>query len=96
MLNKCKLALLISSNTFDTEITDLISAAVIDLNIAGVNNETAITTTPTDALVERAIISFVCYNFELVHGSLDRSEAFKRIYDEQKSQLSMADGYTTW
>lgn len=96
MLNKVKLALLISSNAFDTELTELISAAVIDLGIAGVDNETVVTTNPTDALVSRAIISFCAYNFELMHGEESRSEKFKKVYDEQKAQLSMATNYTTW
>lgn len=96
MLNKVKLSLLITLDDFDSELTELISAAVIDLNIAGVDDETAITTEPTDAIVSRAIISYCAYNFELIHGSIERSNAFKKVYDEQKAQLSMADGYTTW
>ena len=96
MLNKVKLALLITSNDFDTELTELISAAVIDLNIAGVDNETVVTTEPTDALVSRAIIAFCAYNFELMHGEETRSEKYKKVYDEQKAQMSMASNYTTW
>lgn len=96
MLDKVKLALLITSNTFDTELTELISAAVVDLNIAGVDNETIVTTEPTDALVSRAIIAFCAYNFELMHGEESRSDKFKKVYDEQKAQLSMATNYTTW
>ena len=96
MLDKVKLALLITSNTFDTELTELISAAVVDLNIAGVDNETVVTTEPTDALVSRAIVAFCAYNFELMHGEESRSDKFKKVYDEQKAQLSMATNYTTW
>lgn len=96
MLDKVKLALLITSNAFDTELTELISAAVLDLNIAGVDNETVVTTEPTNALVSRAIIAFCAYNFELMHGEESRSDKFKKVYDEQKAQLSMATNYTTW
>ena len=96
MLNKVKLALLISTTDFDTELTELITAAVLDLNIAGVDNETVVTTEPTNALVSRAIISFCAYNFELMHGEETRSEKFKKVYDEQKAQMSMATNYTTW
>lgn len=96
MLAKVKLALLISSTDFDTELTELISAAVLDLKIAGADNETVIKTEPSDALVSRAIISFVAYNFELMHGEESRSEKFKKVYDEQKAQLSMSTNYTTW
>jgi hypothetical protein len=96
MLDKVKLALLISSDDFDSELTDLIGAAVLDLNIAGVDDDTTVSDDPTDKLIIRAIISYCGYQFELVHGTLDRAEAFKKSYDEQKSQLSMASGYTTW
>ncbi len=96
MLDKVKLALLISSDDFDSELTDLIGAAVLDLNIAGVDDDTIVSDDPTDKLIIRAIISYCGYQFELVHGTLDRSAAFKRSYDEQKAQLSMATNYTTW
>lgn len=96
MLDRVKLALLISSEDFDDELDDLIGAAVLDLNIAGVDNETVVSDNPTDKLIIRAICSYCGYHFELIHGTLDRSEAFKRSYDEQKAQLGMATGYTTW
>lgn len=95
MLDKIKAALQIAGNVFDTELTDLMNAAIIDLNIAGVDAESIVTTT-TDPIVTRAIISYVAYQFELVHGSIERSEAMKKAYDEQKSQLGMATGYTKW
>lgn len=96
MLDKVKLALLISSEDFDDELEDLIGGAVLDLNIAGVDDETTVSDNPTDKLVIRAIISYCGYHFELVHGTLDRADAFKRSYDEQKAQLGMATNYTTW
>ena len=96
MLDRVKLALLISSEDFDDELEDLIGGAVLDLNIAGVDDDTVVSDDPTDKLIIRAIISYCGYQFELVHGTLDRAEAFKRSYDEQKSQLSMTSGYTTW
>lgn len=96
MLNKVKLALLISSNDFDDELTDLIGGAVLDLNIAGVDDETVVNINPTDKLIIRAIISYCGYHFELMHGDQNRSVLYKRAYDEQKAQLSMASGYTVW
>ena len=96
MLDRVKLALLISSEDFDDELEDLIGAAVLDLNIAGVDDETTVSDDPTDKLIIRAIISYCGYHFELIHGTLDRADAFKRSYDEQKAQLGMATGYTTW
>lgn len=96
MLDRVKLALLISSEDFDDELEDLIGGAVLDLNIAGVDDETTVSDNPTDKLIIRAIISYCGYHFELVHGTLDRADAFKRSYDEQKAQLGMATNYTTW
>lgn len=95
MLDRVKLSLLITENDFDTELTELINAAAKDLGIAGVEGLT-VTTDTTDAIIIRAIITYCAYQFELMHGTLARSEAYKRAYDEQKAQLSMADGYTVW
>jgi hypothetical protein len=95
MLNRVKLALLITSNDFDTELNNLIDAAVKDLGIAGVEGLT-VSTSSTDGIVIQAIITYCGYQFELMHGSLDRSNAFKKSYDEQKAQLSMSTGYTVW
>ena len=95
MLDRVKLALLITSNDFDDELVDLILAAAKDLGIAGVEGLT-VTTDTSDSIIIRAIITYCAYQFELMHGSIDRSNAFKRSYDEQKAQLSMAEGYTVW
>lgn len=95
MLDRVKIALLISGNDFDSELTDLIDAAAKDLGIAGVD-ALVISTDTNDALIIRAIITYCGYQFEIMHGSLDRSEAYKKSYDEQKAQLGMASGYTTW
>ena len=95
MLDRVKLALLISGNDFDSELTDMIDAAAKDLGIAGVD-ALVISTDTNDALIIRAIITYCGYQFEIVHGSLERSAAFKKSYDEQKAQMSMATGYTTW
>ena len=95
MLDKVKLALLISSNDFDSELTDLIGAAFIDLNIGDIDPDKTESTT-TDPAIIRAVCCYCGYQFELLHGSLERSVAFKRSYDEQKAQMSMATGYTVW
>lgn len=95
MLDRVKLALLITGNDFDSELSDLIDAAAKDLGIAGVD-ALVISTDTNDALIIRAIITYAGYQFEIMHGSLDRSAAYKKSYDEQKAQLGMATGYTTW
>ena len=95
MLERVKLALLITGNDFDSELNDLIQAAAKDLGIAGVD-ALLISTDTDDALLIRAVITYCGYQFELMHGSMDRSDAFKKSYDEQKAQMGMASGYTTW
>ncbi len=95
MLDKVKLALLISENTFDTELTDLINAALIDLNMGDVDPDVT-TPTSTDSMIIRAVCCYCGYHFEMLHGSLERSSAFKKSYDEIKAQLGMATGYTVW
>lgn len=95
MLERVKLALLITEDDFDTELSNDIAAAARDLGIAGVEGLTVSTDT-NDAIVIQAIITYCGYQFEMMHGSLDRSAAFKKSYDEQKAQLGMSTGYTVW
>ena len=91
MLEKVKLALRITTNAFDSELNDLIDAAKIDLGIAGV--EIPVTTDQSvDVIVSKAIITYCKLNF----GEPDQYDRLKASYDEQKAQLSMATGYTTW
>ena len=96
MLNKVKLALAISVNTFDTELAELILAAVADLMIAEVNDADVVTSEPSNPLVSRAIVLYCVYHFELEHGDGVKAKRFKAAYDEQKAQLSMSTGYTVW
>lgn len=86
-LTAVKTALRVSTTAFDTEITNLINAALLDMGLAGVTNNTQ-----TDALILRAIITYCRLNF----GQPDDYDKLKASYDEQKAQLGMATGYTTW
>lgn len=95
MLEKVKLALNISENIYDTELTTWIRAAIADLNIAGVEG-TTVTADSTDDLVIAAVVTYCGRQFELMHGSMDRSNQYKKSYDEQKAQFGMATGYTNW
>ena len=95
MLDRVKLALLITDDDFDMELENLINSALIDLNITDIDPDKTVLTT-TDAAIIQAVCTYCGYQFELMHGSLDRSNAFKKSYDEQKAQLSMATGYTVW
>lgn len=87
MLNKVKLALRITTDAFDSELTDLIASAKLDLGIAGVALPG-----PLDELVTRAIITYCKMSF----GLPEDYDRLKKSYDEQKAQLVTATGYTTW
>jgi len=87
MLELVKLALRITTDAFDTELNMLIAAAQTDLGIAGVTLPAEL-----DEICKRAIITFVRLNF----GEPNEYDRLKASYDEQKAQLSMATGYTTW
>lgn len=86
MLADTKLALRIATNAFDSEITDLLNAAMMDLGVAGVEVGDG------DALVKTACITYVRVHF----GTPDDYDRLKRSYDEQKAQLSMNTGHTVW
>lgn len=87
MLEKVKTALRITTNAYNDELNDLISAAQTDLGIAGV-----VLPDTLDAICQRAIITYCKLHF----GEPDDYDRLKASYDEQKAQLSMATGYTTW
>lgn len=87
MLELVKLALRITTTAFDTELTSLIAAAKVDLGIAGVTLPAEL-----DDICKMAIITYCKMNF----GEPDEYDRLKASYDEQKAQLSMATGYTTW
>ena len=87
IIAKVKLSLRIVTNEFDNEIADLIDACLLDLGIAGVTEDST-----TDYLVIRAVTTYCKMNF----GEPDDYDRLKASYDEQKAQMSMATGYTSW
>lgn len=86
LLAKVRLALRISTTDFDDEITDLITASLKDLGIAGV------VVNITDTLIIRAVITYCKMNF----GDAEDYDRLKASYDEQKAQLGMNSDYTDW
>ena len=89
LLEKTKVALRVTVDNYDSDISDLIDAAKLDLGIAGVTLPTAL-----DAICERAIITYCKVHFSaLSDGEYSR---LKAAYDEQKAQLGTATGYTIW
>ena len=87
MLAAAKMALRITTTAFDSEITSLLDAALLDLGVAGV-----IVPAELNALVQQACITYVRANF----GQPDDYDRLKRSYDEQKAQLATCTGFTDW
>ena len=90
MIDKVRNALRISvtdNAALNEELTDLISAAQLDLGVAGV-----VVPAEIDTLVQKAIITYCKMSF----GLPEDYDRLKRSYDEQKAQLSNATGYTVW
>ena len=76
-----------TTSVFNSEISDLILAALTDLQIAGV-----VCSDKDDPLILRAVITYCKAHF----GEPDSYDRLKASYDEQKAQLQMATGYTDW
>ena len=85
MLEKVKLALRVTTDAFDEEIADLISAACADLGIVGVDASNP----SIDPLLTRAVTTYCKAHF----GEPDEYDRLKKSYDEQKAQLITATGY---
>ena len=83
MIDKVKMALRLTTDAFDSEIMDLIAAALADLGLVG------ITADKTDALMVRAVVTYCRLHF----GSPSDFDKLKAAYDEQKAQMISASGY---
>jgi uncharacterized phage protein (predicted DNA packaging) len=90
MLDQVKLALRVSTDYFDPEISGLIEAAKLDLQAGGVTEPAA--GWETDPLTVRAIITYCKAHF----GEAEQYDRLKAAYDEQKAQMGMREGYTVW
>ena len=89
LLDRVKLALRITVDDYNTELTDLIEAAKLDLGIAGV-----VLPAELNAIVRRAIITYCKVHFQQLDDAT--MKRLKAAYDEQKAQLGTATGYTDW
>ena len=87
LITYAKLALRITTDAFDNQVSDLLEAALLDLGVAGV-----VVPATIDAIVKQAAITYVRLHF----GQPDDYDRLKASYDEQKAQLSMCTGYTDW
>jgi len=86
ILDDVKMACRVTTNSLDAEYTRLITAATLDLGVAGVE------TGDVDELVKEAIITYC----KMRSGIPEDYDKLKAAYDEMKAQLSNATGYTDW
>lgn len=91
LLNDAKLALDITDDLYNDEINGLIDSAKIDLTFGNVD-----TVTETDVLCKRAIIAYVVWNFQALHGDMQRAQLLKNAYDDLKTQMGLNSRYRDW
>lgn len=89
LLDLVKMALRISTDAYDAELSALIEAAFLDLSAAGVTLFTAAT---ADDLIKMAVCTYCKLNF----GLPDDADRLAKAYEAQKTQLAAMDGYTDW
>ena len=89
LLDLVKMALRISTDAYDAELSALIEAAFLDLSAAGVTLFSAAT---ADDLVKMAVCTYCKLNF----GLPDDADRLAKAYEAQKTQLAAMDGYTDW
>ena len=91
LLEDAKLRLRLHTNAFDSEIKDLIKAAVTDLLRLNAMQESQLVE-ELDPLVKRAVMTYVRAFF----GTPEDPERLKEDYEDQKKMLMMTSGYTDW
>lgn len=87
IMEAVKMALRVMTDAFNDELDELILAALADMGIAGVTSQDT-----ADPIIRRAVVTYCRLHF----GEPDEYDRLKAAYDEQKAQLSMATGYTSW
>lgn len=87
LIAKAKMARRLSTSAYDTQVGDLLDAALLDMGVAGVEVPSTL-----DVLVETAAITYFLLHF----GQPDDYDRLQKSYDEQKAQLSTCTGYTDW
>ena len=104
MLKEAKKALRVTASYYDSEIAHLLMSGANDLTIAGVtlpgtvsftigtNDAVTDTSTLTDHLAMRAIITYAAMRF----GNPPNYDRLAEAYETQKVQLMHAAGYTDY
>lgn len=77
----------ITTDAFDTEITQILRSGLIDLSISGVE-----VPSETDDLVVRALMTY----FQLHFGEPEDPDRLLASWEMQKKQMISATGYTDW
>lgn len=96
LLDKVKVACRVTSDAYNDELTDLISAALADIGIPDINADLLTDTESLMPLVQRAVITYCKMNFGYATLAEDQYGRLKASYDEQKAQMLMNSNYTTW
>ena len=84
-LGKVKLALRISSTSFDSQISDLIEEAILDLTTTA--DIKTFTTDNADAVQTGAVIAYVSYKW------FGMDYKYFQAYNDQKMKMSLSSAY---
>ena len=88
MLEKVKLALRYVDDTLNTEITDVINAAKLDLQRVGVIVPTL--DSEIDAQMEIAIILYARWHFDFENDGA----RYQKMYYDKRADLALCEDYT--
>ncbi len=92
MLALVKLALRISGNAFDDELSLLIASALAEMEALNVIVEVDTAGDPTDSQVQTAVIAYCKWQF----GNHEDAERWEGIYHTKLAQLKTMTGHTDW
>ena len=90
MLDAVKLAMAVKVNDYDSEITDLIDAALLDLKSNGIDTDSL---TESAASIDKLLLQAVKTYARAHFRSPADGERLERSYREQKGHMMFAKGY---
>lgn len=93
LLDDVKQVCRVTSDAYNTELTDLIDGALLDIGLTDVDGAHLVEES-LDPLVKRAVLTYCKMNFGTIEDSV--YDRLKASYDEQKAQLLMSSSYTDW
>lgn len=89
MLAAVKLALRITTDAFDDEITNLINDCLAEMTALGV-------IIPEDPEDNAQILTTVIAYCKWLFGENDQEDKWRAVYDRKLSQFKTMTGYTDW